>query len=155
MFVILSVRRCVRHTAEILSLSLDLFFKILLFQVAFLLFISIAIFSLYFLRVGLLLQYGISLVLPLLKTDVELLSPMTSRLNGRPHFFHSFFLMLNVTCRFCIIFVWKYNDSHVDVMIIRLVWTIWTRCPLSEKAEKNHSLIHTAENSQYCTYTSM
>ena len=43
-------------TRTILSLSLDLFFKILLFQVAFLIFYSIAIFSSYFLQVGLLLQ---------------------------------------------------------------------------------------------------
>ena len=37
--------------------SLDLFFKIVLFQVAFLIFFSIAVFSPYFLLVGLLLQY--------------------------------------------------------------------------------------------------
>ena len=43
-------------TRKLLSLSLDLFFKILLFQVAFLIFFSIAIFSPYFLSVGLLLQ---------------------------------------------------------------------------------------------------
>ena len=44
-------------TKKLLSLSLGLFFKILLFQVAFLIFISIAIFSFYFLLVGLLYQY--------------------------------------------------------------------------------------------------
>ena len=44
-------------TRKLLSLSLDLFFKILLFQVAFLIFFSTAIFSPYFLQVGLLLQY--------------------------------------------------------------------------------------------------
>ena len=36
---------------------LNLFFKILLFQIAFLIFFSIAVFSPYFLLVGLLLQY--------------------------------------------------------------------------------------------------
>ena len=40
---------------KLLSLSLDLFFKILLFQVAFLIFFSIAIFSPYFFLVGFLL----------------------------------------------------------------------------------------------------
>ena len=44
-------------TRKLLSLSLDLFFKILLFQVTFLIFISIVILSPYFLQVGLLLQY--------------------------------------------------------------------------------------------------
>ena len=44
-------------TRKLLSLSLDLFFKILLFQVTFLIFFSTAIFSPYFLQVGLLLQY--------------------------------------------------------------------------------------------------
>ena len=44
-------------TGKLLSLSLDMFFKILLFQVAFLIFFSIAIFSPYFLLVGLLLQF--------------------------------------------------------------------------------------------------
>ena len=43
-------------TRKLLSLSLDLFFKILLFQVTFLIFFSIAILSPYFLQVGLLLQ---------------------------------------------------------------------------------------------------
>ena len=42
---------------KLLSLSLDLFFKILLFQVTFLIFFSRAVFSPYFLLVGLLLQY--------------------------------------------------------------------------------------------------
>ena len=42
---------------KLLSLSLDLFFKILLFQVTFLIFFCIAIFSPYFLWVDLLLQY--------------------------------------------------------------------------------------------------
>ena len=44
-------------TGKLLSLSLDLFFKILLFQVAFLIFFFIAIFSLYFLLVGLWLYF--------------------------------------------------------------------------------------------------
>ena len=44
-------------TRKLLSLSLDLFFKILLFQVTFLIFFSTAIFSPYFLQVGLLLQH--------------------------------------------------------------------------------------------------
>ena len=44
------------NTRRLLSLSLDLFFKILLFQVAFLIFFSVAVFSPYFLLVGLLLQ---------------------------------------------------------------------------------------------------
>ena len=44
-------------TRKLLSVSLDLFFKILLFQVTFLVFFSTAIFSPYFLQVGLLLQY--------------------------------------------------------------------------------------------------
>ena len=43
-------------TRKLLSLSLDLFFKILVFQVTFLIFFSIAICSLSFLLVGLLLQ---------------------------------------------------------------------------------------------------
>ena len=43
-------------TRKLLSLSLDFIFKILLFQVTFLIFFSIAIFSHYFLQVGLLLQ---------------------------------------------------------------------------------------------------
>ena len=43
-------------TRKLLSISLDLFFKILLFQVAFLIFFYISIFSPYFLLVGLLLQ---------------------------------------------------------------------------------------------------
>ena len=42
---------------KLLSLSLDLLFKILLFQVAFLIFFSIVVFSPYFLLIGLLLQY--------------------------------------------------------------------------------------------------
>ena len=45
-------------TRKLLSLSLDLFFKISLFQLTFLIFFSIAVFSLYFLLVGLLLQYA-------------------------------------------------------------------------------------------------
>ena len=44
-------------TRKLSSLSLDLLFKILLFQVAFLIFFSIAIFSPYHLLVGPLLQY--------------------------------------------------------------------------------------------------
>ena len=44
------------NTREILSLSLDMFFKILLFKVAFILYFSITISS-HFLLVGLLLQY--------------------------------------------------------------------------------------------------
>ena len=44
-------------TRKLLSLSLDLFFKILLFQVTFLIFFSVAVFSPYFLLVGLLSQY--------------------------------------------------------------------------------------------------
>ena len=44
-------------TRKLLSLSLDLFFKILLFQVTFLIF-GFAIFSPYFYQVGMLLQYG-------------------------------------------------------------------------------------------------
>ena len=44
-------------TRKLLSLFLDLFFKILLFQVTFLIFFSTAIFSPYFLQVGLLLKY--------------------------------------------------------------------------------------------------
>ena len=44
-------------TRKLLSLSSDLFFKILLFYVTFLIFISIVILSPYFLQVGLLLQY--------------------------------------------------------------------------------------------------
>ena len=43
-------------TRKLLSLSLDLFLKILLFRVAFLIFFSIAIFSPYFLLIVLLLQ---------------------------------------------------------------------------------------------------
>ena len=43
-------------TRELLSLSLDLFLKNLLFQVTFLIFFFIAVFSPYFLMVGLLLQ---------------------------------------------------------------------------------------------------
>ena len=42
---------------DILTHLLHLFFKILLFQVTFLIFFSITIFSLYFLQVGLLLHY--------------------------------------------------------------------------------------------------
>ena len=44
------------NTRKLLSLSLDLFLKLLLFQVASLIFFSIAILSPYFLLVGLLLQ---------------------------------------------------------------------------------------------------
>ena len=44
-------------TRKLLSLSVDLFFKILLFQVTFLISFSTAIFSPYFLQVGLLLQH--------------------------------------------------------------------------------------------------
>ena len=44
-------------TGKLLYLSLDLFLKILLFQVTFLIFFSSAIFSPYYLPVGLLLQY--------------------------------------------------------------------------------------------------
>ena len=47
----------VGHPLSLISLSLDLFFKILLFEVAFLIFFFIVIFSPYFLQVGLLLQY--------------------------------------------------------------------------------------------------
>ena len=47
---------------KITTLSLDLFFKTLLIQVAFLMFFSIATFSLYFLLIGLLLQYVTILV---------------------------------------------------------------------------------------------
>ena len=43
-------------TRKVLLQSLDLFFKMLLFQVSFLIFFSIAVFSPYFLLVGLLLQ---------------------------------------------------------------------------------------------------
>ena len=45
-----------KHSRKLLSLALDLFCKILFFQVAFLIFVSIAIFSHYFFLVGLLLQ---------------------------------------------------------------------------------------------------
>ena len=44
-------------TRNLLSPSLDLFFKILLFQVAFLIFFSLAVFYPYFLLVGMLFQY--------------------------------------------------------------------------------------------------
>ena len=44
-------------TKKLLSLSLDLFFKFLLFLVTFLIFFSIAVLSPYFLLVGLLLEY--------------------------------------------------------------------------------------------------
>ena len=49
---------CWRETLPGNSLSLDLFFKILLFQAAFLLFFSITIQCPYFLLVGLLLQHA-------------------------------------------------------------------------------------------------
>ena len=45
-----------KHYKKITILFLDMFFEILLFQVAFLIFFSMAIFSPYFLLVGLLLQ---------------------------------------------------------------------------------------------------
>ena len=44
-------------TRKLLSLSLDMFFKILLFQFTFLILFSIAVFSSYFLLVGLLSQH--------------------------------------------------------------------------------------------------
>ena len=44
-------------TRKVLSLSLELFFNILLFQVTFFIFFSIDVFAPYFLLVGLLLQY--------------------------------------------------------------------------------------------------
>ena len=43
-------------TRKLISPSIDLFFKILLFQVVFLIIVSLAIFSSYFLQVGMLLQ---------------------------------------------------------------------------------------------------
>ena len=45
-----------KHNQKLLSLSLDLFFEILLFHVAFLIFFSITIFSPYFFLLGFLLQ---------------------------------------------------------------------------------------------------
>ena len=45
-----------KHNQKI-TIPVDLFFKILLFQVTFLIFLSTAIFSHHFLLVGLLLQY--------------------------------------------------------------------------------------------------
>ena len=36
------------------------------------------------------------------------------------------FLKLIVTCRLRIICVRENNDSNIEVMIIQLIWTLWT-----------------------------
>ena len=80
-----------------------------------------------------------------MQTDVELPSPMTSQLNGCPHFFVFFFLIsFFLKCRLCVIYVREDNDSNVLVMITRLVWTIWTSISAVPKkaVELNHSLTH-------------
>ena len=86
---------------------LDLFFKILPFQVAFLLIFSIAIFSPYFLLVGLLLQYvalfqsGNQLSISVIVNWCKVASPITSHLNGFPHYFvflSFIYFFLIVTC---------------------------------------------------------
>ena len=55
-------------------------------------------------------------------------STMICQLNGCPHcfVFMSFFLKLIVTCRLCVIYVSKDNDSDVWVMITRLIWNTST-----------------------------
>ena len=85
-----SMRTCYQK----ITISIFRFFKILLFQVAFLIFFSIAIFSPCFLVVGLLLlsvalfqSRELVKYLEQLQTDVELPSLLTSQLNGCPHFF--------------------------------------------------------------------
>ena len=85
-------------TRKLLSLSLDLFFKVLLFQVTFLAFFSFAIFSPYFLPADLLLPY-VALSQSSLQWQVNWMGALTFCVS----FSFIFFLKLIVTCRLWVI----------------------------------------------------
>ena len=80
-------------TRKLLSVSLDLFLKILLFQVTFLIFFSIAIFSPYFLQWQVNLRGALTFVFFL--------------------FFNIFFIGLIVAFILCAIYVREDNEFHV------------------------------------------
>ena len=97
---------------------------------------------------GLLLQYvalfqsrppGLCswVILETLQTYVELLSAMTSQINGCPHFFvfllYNFCLKLIVTYSLCVLYVREDNDTNVYAMITGLYGLHGPWCPRSEK----------------------
>ena len=141
-----------------LSLFLDLFFKIFLFQVVSFIFCAILLFLLssgwFVIAVcGSISVKGISWVLEELKTGVGSLSPMKSQLNGCLHFlctrfvFYSFvFNNLIVTWRLCVICVGGDNDSNVLVMITQLIWITWTS--MSDVRERPLNLITHSQTSK-------
>ena len=55
-------------------------------------------------------------------------------------FFIPFFFKLIVACRLCVIYVSENNDSNVQAMITRLLWTTWTS--LSAVRERPLKLTH-------------
>ena len=54
------------------------------------------------------------------------------------YYFNCFFLRLIIICRLWVIYVRENNDSNVQVMITRLMWTIWT--PMSSVLKKADKL---------------
>ena len=54
------------------------------------------------------------------------------------YYFNFFFLRLIITCRLWVIYVREDNYSNVQVMIKRLIWTIWT--PMSSVLKKADKL---------------
>ena len=62
------------------------------------------------------------------------------------------FLKLIMACRLCVIYVREDNDSSVQAIIIRLIWTIWTS--LSAVRERPLNLItHSLEKTSKCQET--
>ena len=115
---------------KLLSLPVDLFFKILLFGVAFLIFCDILLFLLTFYS---LVCYCSVLFCFSQRTNQILYFINWYRFaasNDWPSlfvfWFYQFFLRLIVTCRLWIIYMREDNDSSVLDMITWLIWITWT-----------------------------
>ena len=110
-------------TRKLLSLSLGLFFRILLFQVPFCISFSVAVFSLYFLLVGLLLQWLYFSPGNYVRFSCIVIGCRVAVSNDKStkwvpplfcvSFLISFFFKLFVACWLCVIYVREDNDSSV------------------------------------------
>ena len=135
-------------TRKLLSLSLDLLFKILLFQVAFPIFFSVAIFSPFFLLVALLLPYvALFQTRELVNYQRNCKLMKSGRLQwqvslmGALTFLIPFRLQLTVACRLCVIYMRKIMIPMYMLWLHGLYGLHGPRWLLSEKFVKlNHSL---------------
>ena len=136
-------------TRKLLSLSLDLFIKIWLFRVTFLVLFSVAIFSPYSFHVSLLLQYVTVSVRELvrclesLQTDAELPSSTTSRLNGCLHFLCFFSNIFNCMYIVCYLYEgrWLFQCIGSNYMTFMDYMDPDVHCP-KKVVKLNHSINH-------------